>query len=277
MIKIKKGERKYVKDEIRTLETLQVHRNILTLHCALVRIIATYMTIFIILLQETTTAAYLVTEYYRNGSLETQKLKLHVQWRYDPKAAETTTRQYLKDLVSGLEKLDAHNIVHRDLKPSNLLIGDDGRLVIADFGVATELKRGERLDESVVGELLSIFGTTSDETSREYWVGTLFYKAPELLFRQPYTASVDLWSIGIILYQLVTAKYPFINLHSEFGVRVSTVQRHLATEMQKFFAIRSNVVETSTLPPDLEQLIAKLLLPQDQRITLSDVTAICNA
>ncbi|KAL0309912.1 UNVERIFIED_CONTAM: Serine/threonine-protein kinase ATG1c [Sesamum radiatum] len=97
----------------------------------------------------------------------------------------------LNDAAEGLKVLRENNLIHRDLKPQNLLLSTDGDnciLKIADFGFARSLPpRG--LAETLCGSPL--------------------YMAPEIMQLQKYDAKADLWSVGAILYQLVTGRTPF--------------------------------------------------------------------
>lgn len=84
-------------------------------------------------------------------------------------------------------------VCHRDLKPENLLLGQDGRLKVADFGLATVYRRG------------------SMERTLSTICGSPVYMAPEVHLGRYHGLSVDIWSLGILLYVLITGsnvKYP---------------------------------------------------------------------
>ncbi|XP_057519309.1 serine/threonine-protein kinase ATG1c isoform X2 [Amaranthus tricolor] len=104
---------------------------------------------------------------------------------------EATAKHFMQQLAAGLKVLRDNNIIHRDLKPQNLLLStneNNSVLKIADFGFARSLQpRG--LAETLCGSPL--------------------YMAPEIMQLQKYDAKADLWSVGAILYQLVTGKTPF--------------------------------------------------------------------
>ncbi|KAJ8975210.1 hypothetical protein NQ317_000208 [Molorchus minor] len=94
-------------------------------------------------------------------------------------------KTYMKMILSGVSYMHQNRIMHRDLKPANLLISSNGILKIADFGLA-------RIYSSNKNKLYS------------HQVATRWYRAPELLYgSRTYTPSVDIWSVGCILGELV--------------------------------------------------------------------------
>ncbi|CAK9818612.1 Inhibitor of nuclear factor kappa-B kinase subunit beta [Anthophora plagiata] len=99
----------------------------------------------------------------------------------------------MKNISSAVEYLHSNNITHRDLKPENIVLQDERDTIVyklIDLGYAKEL------------------GETSTSGSL---VGTLNYVAPELLWKQTYSCSVDYWSLGILFYELVTGTRPFLS------------------------------------------------------------------
>ncbi len=107
----------------------------------------------------------------------------------DQRLPETTVQQIAKQLVKALHYLHSNRIIHRDMKPQNVLIGSNGRIKLCDFGFARAMS-----SNTIV--LTSIKGTP-------------LYMSPELVKEQPYDGSSDLWSLGVILYELYVGQPPF--------------------------------------------------------------------
>lgn len=103
---------------------------------------------------------------------------------------ETRLRAALPQLVVGVMALHNRNVIHRDLKPSNVMVTEDGRVLILDFGLAAELEKGSGA-ASIVG-----------------FAGTPGYAAPEQLSGQ-HTGASDWYSVGTMLYEALTDARPF--------------------------------------------------------------------
>ena len=124
---------------------------------------------------------YLILEYCENGDLH----KLIKRGRLD----ENISKNYTKQLVNGLKYLRTKNIVHRDLKPHNILLSDNCRVVkITDFNFARELW---------------------DRQLAETLCGSPLYMAPEIIKTNQYTNKSDLWSVGMIIYEMVHGCTPY--------------------------------------------------------------------
>jgi serine/threonine protein kinase len=98
----------------------------------------------------------------------------------------------LEGVLAGLAHLQSHGVVHRDLKPENLLVTGDGRVKIADFGIAT-----------------AAGSTAARVTAAGATVGTPAYIAPEQAVGRRASASSDLYSLGVIAYELLVGDLPF--------------------------------------------------------------------
>lgn len=99
------------------------------------------------------------------------------------------SRFYIAELLSALESLHELNVIYRDLKPENILIDYQGHIALCDFG------------------LCKLNMSTEDKTNT--FCGTPEYLAPELLLNQGYTRSVDWWTLGTLLYEMLTGLPPF--------------------------------------------------------------------
>jgi len=102
---------------------------------------------------------------------------------------EECVAKIAKQLVRSLHYLHSNGIIHRDMKPQNILIGATGTVKLCDFGFARTMA-----SKSIV--LTSIKGTP-------------LYMAPEVVQEHPYNHTVDLWSLGVILYELFVGQPPF--------------------------------------------------------------------
>ena len=100
----------------------------------------------------------------------------------------------MHDVLAGLSAAEKRGIVHRDLKPENLLVTDDGRVKIADFGIAKAVDR---------------VATVEFRTAQGMTVGTPTYMAPEQAMGTELTPATDLYSLGVIAYELMVGKLPF--------------------------------------------------------------------
>lgn len=104
------------------------------------------------------------------------------------KIKEKYTKNYLRQIKNGLEYLYSQKILHRDLKPQNILISKDKTLIITDFGFARYFETDVML-QTICGSPL--------------------YMAPEILLKKKYNTMSDLWSVGVIMYEMIYGKVPF--------------------------------------------------------------------
>jgi len=114
------------------------------------------------------------------------------------KFTEAEAADAMTQIILGVKYLHDHGVVHRDLKPENVLCTHSTfplQCKLADFGLARALDAGDKDD--------------SHDYFERSCVGTPAFVAPEVLRKEPYGPPVDMWSCGVILWNMLTGKYPF--------------------------------------------------------------------
>ncbi|KAJ1649206.1 hypothetical protein IWQ61_009634, partial [Dispira simplex] len=166
---------------------------------------------------QTAECLYLILEYASGGELFHH---MNVERMF----TERVARFFTAEIVLALEHLHTLGIIYRDLKPENCLLDSDGHIVLTDFGLS---KLG--LPEN---------GKTST------FCGTIEYMAPEVLDESPYDQCVDWWSLGILLYDMITGAPPF---HGSNKKKVMDAIRHKGIKFPDYVS------------PDARDLITQLL------------------
>ncbi|KAF7843737.1 serine/threonine-protein kinase ATG1a isoform X1 [Senna tora] len=185
---------------------------------------------------QTNDRIYLILEYCNGGDLATYIHRCG-------KVSESVACHFMRHLAAGLQVLQEKNLIHRDLKPQNLLLSTIGGtllLKIGDFGFARSLTP-QGLADTLCGSPL--------------------YMAPEIIQNQQYDARADLWSVGAILFQLVTGRPPF-----EGNNQLQLFQNILQSTELKFPQEAIN-----KLHPDCLDLCRNLLRQNpDERLTFKE-------
>ena len=163
---------------------------------------------------------HLILNYCKFGDLKNYMYHEH------PDMSEYDIQYLMKQLKSGLQYLYENKIIHRDLKPQNILITCEKIIKISDFGFAKIYK---------------------DDTMTQTICGSPLYMAPEILNYKQYTILADLWSVGVILYEMMFKKTPVkgANLYE----LVSNIKRYnqnkdtLLTNNKHYSIILQNLVK----------------------------------
>ncbi|NWZ23375.1 KPCT kinase, partial [Asarcornis scutulata] len=166
---------------------------------------------------------FFVMEYLNGGDL-----MFHIQncHKFDlPRATF-----YAAEIICGLQFLHSKGIIYRDLKLDNVLLDNEGHIKIADFGMCKE----------------NMFGDAKTST----FCGTPDYIAPEILLGQKYNTSVDWWSFGVLLYEMLIGQSPF----------------HGQDEEELFQSIRmDNPFYPRWLDKDAKDILVKLFVREPER------------
>ena len=163
--------------------------------------------------------AYIAMEHFSQGDLRA---------RIAQGISRAEALAYVKQTAAALQAIHRAGIVHRDLKPDNLMLRKDGGLALADFGIAKHVA-------------MSITDTAHGEV-----VGTPYYLSPEQAMGQLVDQRCDLYSLGIILYEMLTGTKPY---------RASTAQDLLDLHVNG--PVPSLPTQHQDLQPILERLMAK--------------------
>ena len=180
-------------------------------------------------------APFIVTEYLPGGSVSDVVAAGPVETR--------NALEIAKRVARGLAFAHEQNVVHRDLKPGNVWLTADGVAKIGDFGLAVSL------DESRL-------------TQHGMMIGTVAYMPPEQALGQEATPQADLYSLGAMLYELVTGQPPFGGDDA-----TAVIGQHINTA-----PVRPSL-RSEHCPPDLEALILRLLAkaPADRPASATEV------
>merc|ERR1711900_11760 len=123
-------------------------------------------------------------EYVSGGTLES---RIHELGKLDT----TLVSLYTKQMLKGLVFMHNNQVIHRDLKPANVLISVSGKVKLADFGTAFDL-------------------SALTHTVQQTLCGTPAFIAPEVVRKDKHTTATDIWSMGVIVYNMVTGDIPFV-------------------------------------------------------------------
>lgn len=201
------------------------------------------------------TRIYLILEYAPNGTLY-KELQTHPDKRLD----EKTTASYISSLASALIYLHQKHIIHRDIKPGEF----NATFFSICFGMTTDsipLRSTENLLLGANKELkIADFGWSVHEPTsyRTTLCGTMDYLPPEMVRGKPHSKQVDLWSLGVLCYELLVGKAPFFSSSAHHDTYRSIVD--------------GKYVIPSFVTPPARNLITKLMVVEpERRLPLEEV------
>lgn len=138
---------------------------------------------------------YLIIEYAPQGELYKKLMKAG-------RFSEKQSALYAQEIARALIYMHSKHVIHRDIKPENLLVGHSGELKIADFG-------------------WSVHAPSSRRTTL---CGTLDYLPPEMIENRPHDEHVDIWTLGILMYEFIVGNPPFeAESNTETYKRIATI------------------------------------------------------
>ena len=124
---------------------------------------------------------YMILEYSNNGTLFSKIRKQKF-------LLERESFKYFIEVLNAVNFLHNNNFIHRDIKPENILLTENNNIKLCDFGSCVQIKENEK---------------------RNTICGTLEYMSPELLKKEKYNFDVDIWALGILLFEMLHGKSPF--------------------------------------------------------------------
>lgn len=144
-------------------------------------------------------------------------------------------------IADALAAAHAAGIIHRDVKPENVMLRDDGYVKVLDFGLAKfqprqQFQRQEK-NETPTAELLTEPGTR---------MGTVQYMSPEQLRDLPVDERTDIWSLGVVLHEMVTGRTPFAAQNQNESIALILARQPTAL-----------VLEGNDLPLEFQQIVAR--------------------
>ena len=152
---------------------------------------------------------------------------------------QRTAAQYMREVISAIKYLHTRNppIIHRDIKPENILLDQEGRCKLADFGWSN-FEEGNKF--------------------RETYCGTPEYLAPEMVTKSGHNESVDIWALGVLLFEMLTGRTPF---------------NFTGDRIQLFNNIKTlRIVWTDDFPQLAKDLVGRILrLNPKDRLTLDQI------
>jgi serine/threonine protein kinase len=178
------------------------------------------------------TAVYIVMEYCSDGDLSSLLIK---------PLKEHIAKYYFNQLVSGVKYIQQNKIIHCDIKPKNIMLANNKKtLKLTDFGLA---KMHDR--------------TKSNNTIS----GSPLYMAPELLNFMTYGEDVDVWALGIILFEMLFGMHPFKDCKDYEELQLRTINYVVIPPLNSEIIVSDNCIS----------LLKQMLSPNKNRVKIDDI------
>ena len=160
---------------------------------------------------------YLVMEYLPGGDLIGLLIARDI-------FTEEEAKFFTSEMILAIDSIHDLNCIHRDIKPDNILIGKDGHIKLTDFGLA-------KIPDNVFKEDIIDYkfdGMKNKHNRNFSCVGTAYYAAPEVINRKEYGQEIDWWSLGVILFEMVSGYAPFCSQKtSDVCYKISHFEEYL--------------------------------------------------
>ena len=174
----------------------------------------------------------MIMDYIPNGTLFSLIQKLHG-------LKENEAFKYFIQVASAIQFLHYNGLAHRDIKPENILLDDNKNVKLCDFGWCVDISKGERVT----------------------FCGTYEYMAPEIVKEQYYDYGIDIWSLGVLLYEMIHGFSPFRAHNNTKDAMKELFDNitHIKLEFHK------------NISKECKDLIEKLLSDRNKRIKINDI------
>lgn len=187
--------------------------------------------------------------------LEGQTLADYLQQykHYNPPMLLSRVREVILQVADGLAIAHAAEIVHRDVKPSNIFLETSGRVRLLDFGVA----KWKVSPEASIAQHVH-----PDGSSQNLFMGTLLYMSPEQALSNQCDAHSDMWSLGNVLYEMLTGKNPFHREGGGFAGLIHAITQENPAPLQGQAAVFNPIIARMLHKNPLERFASMQVLKE---------------